>query len=165
MTTPQKKCGYCREIGHNITTCSEMEKNKECSICLSQISKIKNSIITPCKHHFCFNCFMKWNYEHNTCPVCRRRVSPIRREHYVYVENEVERIVEVPIPPFPYYKNKLIDIYNTHKSTFNTFIRFSMVSLTVVLMKNIFKGYYKVDDEIDNQIEAHELNFNLNLEM
>ena len=149
MTSSQKKCGFCREIGHNISTCNELGKTKECSICLNPISKIKNSIITPCKHSFCFTCFIKWNHENNTCPVCRRRVSPKQNENFIYVETEVERIVEVSVPPYNYYKNKLCNLFINNKNEIKTFYMSFLVVFFTTLMINITKKIIERNN-IDN---------------
>ena len=92
----KKKCGYCKEYGHYKTTCPEIETNKECSICYSTLSRIKNSVITPCGHCFCYKCFMKWNEENETCPYCRKRISKkSTRVEYIEIQNDVEHEILV----------------------------------------------------------------------
>jgi len=147
MTSIQKKCGFCREIGHNISTCNELGKSKECSICLNPISKIKNSIITPCKHSFCFTCFIKWNHQNNTCPVCRRRVSPRPREKFVYIETEVERIVEVPFPIYTYYKNKIINLNIINKKMIQLFCISFIIVYSITMLINFVKSYIQNQKE------------------
>jgi len=43
---------------------------EKCSVCYDKL-KIENSVITPCNHFFCSNCFFRWLRTKNTCPMCR----------------------------------------------------------------------------------------------
>ena len=114
MTT-NKKCGYCKEYGHYKTTCPEIDTNKECPICYRNISKIKNNIITPCGHSFCFKCFMKWNEENESCPYCRKRIAKKQtRIEYIEIENVVEQeiIVEQEIVVYPSLKDYCYHLFS-----------------------------------------------------
>ena len=145
MTTLQKKCGFCREIGHNISTCGELGKTKECSICLNNISKIKNSIITPCKHHFCFTCFIKWNHENNTCPLCRKRLTPRPREKIIYIETEIE----VCVPSHIYYKKKITDFYFRNRKDIDSFCICFILIFFLVIVLDFVKVYNQIQTEKD----------------
>ena len=98
-----KKCSICKTKGHTKLKCKYKEKNqvfvnKECPICYNEINQNNGFLLTNCKHSFCFNCFMKWNVENNTCPLCRKKVSekkPIQIIPLLEIEIPIE--VEVPI--------------------------------------------------------------------
>ena len=52
----------------------------ECPICKNDISPGKMSILTACKHYFCFSCLEQWKmiqstYNRFTCPSCRTNLD------------------------------------------------------------------------------------------
>ena len=51
-----------------------MESGDVCSICRNTI-KIDESVITPCKHRFCSDCFFNWMKRKANCPVCRKEFT------------------------------------------------------------------------------------------
>lgn len=105
----KKKCGYCKEYGHYKTTCHEIDSNKECPICYSTLSKVKNSLVTPCGHAFCFKCFMKWNETNETCPYCRKNISKKR----VIVEYlEIENVIVQEVIVYPSLKEYLFYLFH-----------------------------------------------------
>ena len=78
-------------------------------------SKIKNNIITPCGHSFCFKCFMKWNEENESCPYCRKRIAKKQtRIEYIEIENVVEQeiIVEQEIVVYPSLKDYCYHLFS-----------------------------------------------------
>ena len=42
-----------------------------CCICLNDITKRTNKIVTRCNHNFCMECLNKWLQNNSTCPMCR----------------------------------------------------------------------------------------------
>ena len=45
-------------------------ESKTCSICYDNLV-VSNTIVTPCNHYFCSQCFFTWLRTQNTCPMCR----------------------------------------------------------------------------------------------
>lgn len=61
------------------------EKIKKCGICLSSLKTVQKITTTPCKHAFCFECFLHWGAhycgEDNEpikipCPSCQTIIIP-----------------------------------------------------------------------------------------
>jgi hypothetical protein len=40
-----------------------------------------DSVVTPCKHSYRNTCILKWLSEHETCPMCRRKLVWIYSQH------------------------------------------------------------------------------------
>jgi hypothetical protein len=145
-----KKCGYCKEYGHYKTTCPNIDTNKECSICYSTLSKIKNSILTPCGHCFCFKCFMKWNEEHETCPYCRKHISKKTTIiEYIEIDNDV--IQEVIV--YPSFKQYMI--YILHETfAWSKINKDNLIISILIIMYFILYfmklSHNKIDYEINN---------------
>lgn len=66
---------------HNIIKNNNSENNNrtilECPICLS--SFIEPCFLYKCKHIFCFRCIRTWRQKSNFCPLCRRKISKIKK--------------------------------------------------------------------------------------
>lgn len=61
------------------STSQELPNNAiECAICYEVIKE--QGVIDCCRHEFCHACILKWSNESNTCPVCKQRLSTIRRK-------------------------------------------------------------------------------------
>ena len=61
MPTPQELRFYGLRAG-NIA-----RRDVDCHICLD---KIKDPVVTECRHVFCWQCLLPWLLEHATCPTC-----------------------------------------------------------------------------------------------
>ena len=48
----------------------------ECSICMDAVELEDQVTVLPCKHWFHETCITAWLKEHNTCPHCRKGISP-----------------------------------------------------------------------------------------
>ncbi|CAF9928680.1 MAG: hypothetical protein GOMPHAMPRED_005206 [Gomphillus americanus] len=48
----------------------------ECSICMDQVSIGEEVTMLPCNHWFHGDCIKSWLVEHDTCPQCRRGITP-----------------------------------------------------------------------------------------
>lgn len=48
----------------------------ECSICMESVEVGTEVAILPCKHWFHFECIKSWLSEHDTCPHCRKPITP-----------------------------------------------------------------------------------------
>lgn len=63
---------------------------EQCSICLTDISKLENknnnNFKLNCGHKFHKECIMEWLKNHNTCPLCRDKMIIIN-----YLKNKVDR--------------------------------------------------------------------------
>ena len=72
MSTQQriKRCGLCREPGHNKRTCPS--KDETCAICLDNCGKCRTTL--ECGHTFHTKCVLKWLIRMNSCPCCRAKV-------------------------------------------------------------------------------------------
>ena len=49
--------------------------DNQCAICLEEIQKTNNCCITPCGHHFCFQCLFQSFQTNTACPLCRNELS------------------------------------------------------------------------------------------
>ena len=49
-----------------------IKSRQDCPICYE---KVKDPIMTRCKHVYCKNCIQNWVYEKGTCPLCRKLIS------------------------------------------------------------------------------------------
>lgn len=48
----------------------------ECSICMDNVELETEVTVLPCNHWFHFECIESWLKEHNTCPHCRKSITP-----------------------------------------------------------------------------------------
>lgn len=48
----------------------------ECSICMDNVEVGTEVTILPCQHWFHFECIESWLKEHDTCPHCRKPITP-----------------------------------------------------------------------------------------
>ena len=48
----------------------------ECSICMDNVELDTEVTILPCNHWFHFECIESWLKEHDTCPHCRKPITP-----------------------------------------------------------------------------------------
>ena len=81
-----------REIHSAIVMCTALTKKSEivlskkvekksepkkhnCTICMCDLEKEKDSMCLPCGHHFHVTCGLKWLQENNSCPCCRAEVG------------------------------------------------------------------------------------------
>lgn len=48
----------------------------ECSICMDNVEVGTEVTVLPCTHWFHFECIESWLKEHDTCPHCRKPITP-----------------------------------------------------------------------------------------
>ncbi|KAJ9657163.1 hypothetical protein H2198_004521 [Neophaeococcomyces mojaviensis] len=48
----------------------------ECSICMDTVEMGSEVTVLPCNHWFHFECIQSWLKEHDTCPHCRKSITP-----------------------------------------------------------------------------------------
>ncbi|KAK5950532.1 hypothetical protein OHC33_008475 [Knufia fluminis] len=48
----------------------------ECSICMDNVELDTEVTVLPCNHWFHFECIESWLKEHDTCPHCRKPITP-----------------------------------------------------------------------------------------
>lgn len=48
----------------------------ECSICMDSVELDTEVTVLPCQHWFHFECIKSWLTEHDTCPHCRKPITP-----------------------------------------------------------------------------------------
>lgn len=48
----------------------------ECSICMESVEVGTEVTVLPCQHWFHFECIKSWLSEHDTCPHCRKPITP-----------------------------------------------------------------------------------------
>ncbi|KAK5088985.1 hypothetical protein LTR05_003209 [Lithohypha guttulata] len=53
----------------------------ECSICMDNVEMGTEVTVLPCKHWFHFECIQHWLKEHDTCPHCRKPITPEDQRH------------------------------------------------------------------------------------
>ena len=54
--------------------CNE-EKEKECSICLSEFEKESKVLLINCSHFFHNECIKEWSMYKQNCPICRKKIE------------------------------------------------------------------------------------------
>ena len=106
--------------------------NQTCPICLSDITyEIK---LDGCNHSYCKECFVNWNKEKNTCPLCRENII----YNFEVGLNKKNRIMEL-------HHNKII-IYRTKKLKKNDTYDFNGCYMTrKYTKKDVFKEIYYED--------------------
>ena len=79
MSTQQriKRCGLCRESGHNKRTCPS--KDETCAICFDNCGKCRTTL--ECGHTFDTKCVFKWLSKNNSCPCCRANVCELATDN------------------------------------------------------------------------------------
>ena len=128
------------EITVNETELEEGEiqdVNPTCCVCFNILENNNKHIETPCKHHYCNDCFFRWIRINTTCAVCRRSFSTganlseeeIQREsHDIY--QEYSRVL------YPYLQT-IKNLYKAHN-------KYRMIELQRKMI-------------LDNQIALHNL--------
>lgn len=64
--------GNEKVIGRN----GEEEMKGECSVCMDDVGVGEEMVFLPCKHWFHEVCASAWLSEHDSCPICRKSISP-----------------------------------------------------------------------------------------
>ena len=100
--------------------------NQSCPICLSDITdEIK---LDGCNHSYCKECFVNWNKDKNTCPLCRQNII----YNFEVRLNKKNRIMEL-------HHDKII-IYRIKKLKKNETYDFNGCYMTrKYTKKNVFK--------------------------
>jgi len=87
----------------SVTTCSYVEEENTCGICLDNIVQAgkRFGILSKCDHRFCIECLRKWRREHDTgkamtnaCPTCRVKSSVVIPTKKFIVGHEKEMVIE-----------------------------------------------------------------------
>jgi E3 ubiquitin-protein ligase RNF115/126 len=52
----------------------------DCSVCMDSVSVGSEVTNLPCGHWFHEHCVSMWLREHNTCPICRKGITPSEEE-------------------------------------------------------------------------------------
>ena len=106
--------------------------NQSCPICLSDITdEIK---LDRCNHSYCKECFIHWNKEKNTCPLCRKNII----YNFEVGLNKKNRIMEL-------HHDKII-IYRIKKLKKKEKYDFNGCYMTrKYTKKNVFKEIYYED--------------------
>ena len=142
------KCSICKKNGHNKLSCPEntileLTVERRCPICFTNITKNKGFVKTPCKHTFCYKCFMEWARGNNNCPLCRKVIKKSDLSNIVEVEVEVE--VEVPVEIIR-TRVKIIEIVGLEKQ-----IMYILIGIVISILYSIIKReYLKHSTSIEN---------------
>ena len=54
------------------STTNETQDTTVCCVCFNELENNSKHIETPCKHHYCNDCFFRWIRLNTSCAVCRR---------------------------------------------------------------------------------------------
>ncbi|KAK7508519.1 hypothetical protein BaRGS_00000085 [Batillaria attramentaria] len=46
-----------------------------CPVCLDEFHNAEKVALCPCRHSFHVKCLQQWLDQHNTCPMCKTRVT------------------------------------------------------------------------------------------
>ncbi|GMF06606.1 unnamed protein product [Ambrosiozyma monospora] len=65
---------------------STSEYDRLCIICQSQIVV---GTLTSCGHRYCKSCLHQWFRVHNTCPVCKKKLSGEDMYSFTFTKNEL----------------------------------------------------------------------------
>lgn len=57
------------------------DEKAECSICMDNVEMGAEVTVLPCKHWFHFECVQSWLKEHDTCPHCRKPITPENQQN------------------------------------------------------------------------------------
>jgi len=58
-------------LANELRAVASVSPSTECPICLLDVI---DPVATPCDHAHCRPCIETWLSEHNTCPMCRRKL-------------------------------------------------------------------------------------------
>ncbi|KAJ6838986.1 uncharacterized protein M6B38_317785 [Iris pallida] len=87
-----KKRGLFGTRSRSSSSSQERDDGKQCTICLENLVRNEQVMVTPCNHTFHNDCLVPWVKGHGNCPVCRfvlceRResaLSPLNNSNYNY---------------------------------------------------------------------------------
>lgn len=110
------KCSFCKEKGHNKFYCPknttiDITIERKCPICYTYITNKKGFVKTICRHVFCYKCFIKWSYDKNTCPLCRKVIKKPNKIDVVEVEVPFEVEVEVTRTVVKYIEKQNLEMH------------------------------------------------------
>eukprot|EP00930_Biecheleria_cincta_P057805 TRINITY_DN43681_c0_g1_i1.p1 TRINITY_DN43681_c0_g1~~TRINITY_DN43681_c0_g1_i1.p1 ORF type:complete len:381 (-),score=58.65 TRINITY_DN43681_c0_g1_i1:59-1201(-) len=81
---------------------SEMEELVVCPICIQAIYKCV--ALTPCSHNFCMACCSDWMRRKNDCPVCRRPITAVMKNH------PMDAVIEAFLMAYPERRRSIEDL-------------------------------------------------------
>jgi hypothetical protein len=123
----------------------------ECSICLSEISGGKKTLL--CKHTFCTPCLKQWFDKADSCPMCRGRLY-FRGMRWEKNEEEPELIQEY-IRTLLDELDEFIDDFDSHPikrlAMHRTLRELESLQVTYNMLKHV---YEEDDDTIDELIST-----------
>jgi len=98
---------------------------KDCPICMSEINKNTEYILTPCSHIICTSCGESWLKSHPICPVCRQSCS---LGDASFVSNHQQRQI---------YSSKLVELLELLKSD-GQFLIYTQYDFMIEEMAKVF---------------------------
>eukprot|EP01055_Gregarina_sp_Pseudo9_P002716 Gregarina_sp_Pseudo_9__2715@NODE_295_length_3258_cov_23_063063_g276_i0_p3_GENE_NODE_295_length_3258_cov_23_063063_g276_i0NODE_295_length_3258_cov_23_063063_g276_i0_p3_ORF_typecomplete_len306_score60_77zfRING_2/PF13639_6/3_2e11zfRING_2/PF13639_6/63zfC3HC4_3/PF13920_6/3_5e08zfC3HC4_3/PF13920_6/0_15zfC3HC4_2/PF13923_6/1_1e09zfC3HC4_2/PF13923_6/2_7e03zfC3HC4/PF00097_25/4_1e09zfC3HC4/PF00097_25/19ProkRING_4/PF14447_6/24ProkRING_4/PF14447_6/6_4e06ProkRING_4/PF14447_6/1_3zfRING_5/PF14634_6/2_3e07zfRING len=68
-------------LADGLDECDDLQNIEECPICMEVFDETEHARAQPseCKHSFCITCLLKWSAKTNTCPLCKRKYSAIKK--------------------------------------------------------------------------------------
>ena len=88
-----QNCRNCRNLRRNFRNAGQemvdlaVGASDTCSICLEEYTHKNVMFSVPCIHTFHVECFLQWNRDHDTCPLCMLHCSG----SYLNIGSEVSR--------------------------------------------------------------------------
>ena len=67
--------GCSDEFIRNLPQKEKGSEASDCYICLEKCKEGEESCVLPCKHAFDRACIENWIKEHDSCPVCRKKLD------------------------------------------------------------------------------------------
>ena len=117
-----------------------------CPICLNEMNK-EQECITPCSHHFCWDCLNKWLRVNLNCPICRKDIELFKYKNEInrlFVINHIEEIDNLSINNIEEVRSMLVNVDN-YNSKIKKLIIFNKVltgSLVLSLLISIYTGIH-----------------------
>lgn len=100
-----------------------IDMSNTCTICLNDVGTT-NVTTLPCGHTFHYNCIMRWNQEHNSCPYCRTQI--IQNDDDNHGDNDLENdggdipnLIQINDIEQNIQNILIMDNYHEHENAYN----------------------------------------------
>ena len=141
---------------HIISPPTEVQSKSqmECPICYEKIEK--GRVILDCNHTFCIECFTKFMYQKNTCPMCRnaftdRSFNPMD-EHYI--NDLVDAMLSMNMWEIEYRTTN-----QTHQVNATKMVWHHLTHMSAFTMKDTVETFVKAMERQSAMIETNVRNY------